>query len=99
MKSELKQQWIKALTSGEYKQGHGSLKSGNQYGTRFCCLGVLEDIVLKNDPIMSPSADRHGLDDKWRNYTGVTHQQVLIDQNDIERMSFSEIAKWIEDNL
>jgi hypothetical protein len=38
------QQWIKALRSGKFKQGTKRLRSGNQHGTRFCCLGVLNEI-------------------------------------------------------
>ena len=30
--------WLKALRSGEYKQGEGALRNRN----RFCCLGVME---------------------------------------------------------
>lgn len=46
MKKEIKEKWIKALRSGEYKQGQYQLKSGNN----FCCLGVLCDLHRKEDP-------------------------------------------------
>lgn len=47
MNPEIKEKWLKALRSGEYKQGRGSLqKSGN----RFCCLGVLCDLYQKEHP-------------------------------------------------
>lgn len=39
---ELKAQWVAALRSGEYKQGHGELRTNG--GTRYCCLGVLTDL-------------------------------------------------------
>jgi hypothetical protein len=41
MNSEYKQKWVDALTSGGYEQGNGFLRQGN----KFCCLGVLCDIV------------------------------------------------------
>ena len=41
MKSEIKQRWIEALRSGEYKQGKGRLHMGDE----FCCLGVLCEIL------------------------------------------------------
>jgi len=44
MKPEIKEKWLKALRSDEYKQGRENLhlKDGS-----FCCLGVLTDIYIK----------------------------------------------------
>jgi hypothetical protein len=42
MKAELKQKWLEALRSGKYKQGQAVLRTS---ADRFCCLGVLCDIV------------------------------------------------------
>ncbi len=41
MNPNLKAQWLKALRSGEYRQGEFRLRDGGQY----CCLGVLCDII------------------------------------------------------
>ena len=41
MKPEIKERWLIALRSGNYQQGKGQLKDGDRY----CCLGVLCDIV------------------------------------------------------
>ena len=35
---EIKNNWLKALKSGEFKQGFGQLKS---YEDAYCCIGVL----------------------------------------------------------
>lgn len=43
MKPEIKALWIKALTSGEYSQGRGYLKSAGKY----CCLGVLCELAFE----------------------------------------------------
>jgi hypothetical protein len=43
MKTEIKEQWVKALRSGEYKQGVGLLNK-NQ---KLCCLGVLCELAVK----------------------------------------------------
>jgi len=43
MNPEIKQKWIAALRSGEYKQGIGAL----HYDGLFCCLGVLCDLHCK----------------------------------------------------
>lgn len=47
MNKEYKEKWIAALRSGKYKQGKGVLRNSNN---EFCCLGVLCDIVLKDNP-------------------------------------------------
>lgn len=45
MTESIKTKWIKALRSGKYTQGQGSLKSSDDPKTAtFCCLGVLADI-------------------------------------------------------
>ncbi len=43
MNQEIKQKWVEALRSGEYKQGKGQLRDKDS----FCCLGVLCDIHHK----------------------------------------------------
>lgn len=47
MPIELKTKWVKALRSGKYKQGRGSLY--NPETKSFCCLGVLEHICLNGN--------------------------------------------------
>lgn len=42
MNPEIKQEWIEALRSGDYKQTQEALKDQNGY----CCLGVLCDIAV-----------------------------------------------------
>jgi hypothetical protein len=43
MNQEIKQRWIEALRSGEYQQGKKSLF----HCGKFCCLGVLTDLYIK----------------------------------------------------
>lgn len=40
MNAKVKKLWLKALRSGDYKQGAGALRSDHS----FCCLGVLCDL-------------------------------------------------------
>ena len=51
MKPEVKDQWVKALRSEEYEQGHGYLRDSND---RYCCLGVLCDLAVKAGVISEP---------------------------------------------
>lgn len=39
MRKEDANKWLKALRSGDYKQGNGHLKTADN---KFCCLGVLQ---------------------------------------------------------
>lgn len=43
MNSAVKEKWLEALRSGEYKQTKSRLKNENSY----CCLGVLSDLFIK----------------------------------------------------
>lgn len=43
MNAKVKRMWVKALLSGRYKQGKGTLRRDG----RFCCLGVLCDLHAK----------------------------------------------------
>lgn len=43
MNEDIKQEWLAALRSGEYRQAHEQLRNGD----RFCCLGVLCDLHSK----------------------------------------------------
>lgn len=45
MKEEIAKRWADALDSGEYKQGHGALRTASG---KFCCLGVLCDLYAKD---------------------------------------------------
>jgi hypothetical protein len=45
MKQEIKEKWVAALRSGEYRQTRSTLRDE----TGFCCLGVLTDLYLKEN--------------------------------------------------
>jgi hypothetical protein len=50
MKRDIKKRWIKALHSGDYQQGKSALRAGDKY----CCLGVLCDLAVK-DGVIPPA--------------------------------------------
>ena len=58
MNNEVKIKWLEALRSGDYDQGQGGLKSGDN---KFCCLGILCDIFLKehNENWQKPIRDEN----------------------------------------
>lgn len=49
MNPEIKAEWLKALRSGDYKQGDQRLKGRNDYDdtVRHCCLGVLCELAAE----------------------------------------------------
>lgn len=49
MKKEIAELWVKALRDGSYEQAAGRLRkvASDQSITRYCCLGVLCDLYLK----------------------------------------------------
>lgn len=108
MKTDIKENWVAALESDKYKQAKGSLRSPDD---RFCCLGVLCDII---DPEVW---ERHYGDTPaggWWSYNANTSalnkgllskidmdprdQWKLIEKND-QGDSFRQIAQWIRDHL
>lgn len=47
LKPEVKEKWLAALRSGEYKQGYEYLHIKGKDQDTFCCLGVLCDLYVK----------------------------------------------------
>lgn len=44
MNEDIRNEWIEALTSGEYEQGQKQLRTNDN---TYCCLGVLCDLAVK----------------------------------------------------
>jgi hypothetical protein len=50
MDKDLEEKWVKALRSGDYKQGVGRLKQAKDINTphyTHCCLGVLAEVMIE----------------------------------------------------
>ena len=110
MKKLIKKRWLKALRSGKYKQGRELLAfradKEEKYG--YCCLGVLADIVAKDEWRVSRTI--HGtaltlqdsacyLVEKYRYGLTDENMRTLVYMNDTEWKDFKEIADWIEINV
>ena len=97
--------WIEALRSGEYKQGHNALRTGSGY----CCLGVACE-VYRREHLNGPHWFCHYFDHRddelpkrVQHWLGLSSPRgehpkgpSLITLNDRRRLSFSEIADYIE---
>lgn len=83
MKQEVKKKWIKALRSGEYKQTRERLKDNKGY----CCLGVLCDLFVKENPKFSWVENKPGefyLADSGYYLSGVQLPRVVQDWAGLE---------------
>ena len=112
MNQDIKDKWINALRSGEYKQGTGALKNSND---AFCCLGVLCDLHAKETDarwvdvqegwLASYFGSDGELPDEVIEWAGLKlRDPVICDHfistyNDKEGYSFDQLADLIEKHL
>ncbi|MEM9067149.1 MAG: hypothetical protein AAGE52_01545 [Myxococcota bacterium] len=109
MTPELKAKWLKALRSGDYKQGAHQLRTRKGY----CCLGVLCDVSGAGSWVKRGHGWQYEIGDEILvgyagtagslcsfNPFGVEHaiQGHVADMNDCGR-SFAEIADYLEEVL
>jgi hypothetical protein len=101
MDKDLKDKWVEALRSGKYKQGREVLRNGDN---EFCCLGVLADV---NGQQWSETPEEYGRGTRYRLIYGGSVAIYSVagmnwgpyaSLNDTEKMTFDEIADWIEEN-
>ena len=108
MNKQVKKLWLKALRSGEYKQGKHRLVTRRPDVTdEFCCLGVLQSLYYSdhNEVYKTKQFDRSYLTVKAAKWAEVDHQimQNLSNKNDgymlPKNQSFKQIANYIEKHL
>lgn len=109
MDAELKQKWVAALRSGKYVQGQRTLKRVDRDGqAKHCCLGVLGEVLeleQRQEPsgrvVFGSGRDTAYLSTDAAEVAGLDldAQMRLADLNDIEHLSFDEIADYIDQNL
>lgn len=95
-----KTKWIEALRSGKYTQGFNQLKNIDSDGAVcYCCLGVANEVLELNSFSANfiVSAPVNGLHDA----TFLSHytQAKLMELNDDMKLSFEQIADYIEANI
>jgi len=106
MNAHIKDMWVEALRSGNYRQGQRWLCADDAY----CCLGVLCEVmgVYKKDVgegIMAYGIPGHTTCHLFPSRIalmiglGADEQNGLVTMNDSEFRSFAYIADWIEENL
>lgn len=100
MKTVTRKEWADALRSGDYRQGSGSLY-GPRSGGCYCCLGVACSLAgYTNEELFGIGVGTSI--DTIRNFyeedLKLTPLDIsnLISMNDAKRMSFNEIANYID---
>ena len=96
MTPDFKALWIETLRSGIYKQCKGALRKGDT----FCCLGVACDLIDKDGWESGAfGMGWNGSDSTDLPFIHPDEALDLVKLNDGERLSFEEIADYIEHNL
>ena len=114
MNKQIKMKWVRALRSGDYKQGFGTMRDKNDC---FCVLGVLCNLHAEAHPLVAKRERSKGsylgrsgtlpLEvQKWAGLTSDSPKvgngpdaQSLINLNDSRKLSFKELAGIIEFSL
>jgi len=102
MNKQLKSKWVKALRSGKYRQGFGTLKKRHDINHRtvYCCLGVLRELMPA--PYQKLESKNGGTLSKGQlTVADISYkvQNRLVNMNDGFHNSFTEIADYIEQKL
>lgn len=109
--SAIGEKWVKALRSGKYKQGNGSLIEEDEHGNKkYCCLGVLGEILeckmMSDGMFLDSSSMNSGLEnvpevlnkDKY-DQPSATLARLNDGTDGVTRRRFKGIAQWIERNI
>lgn len=101
MDPKIKNQWLTALRSGLYRQGHEALHTITTDGwAEFCCLGVLCDIVRNDvgltwDEDGEPDIDGEPYENQFLPRP-VVHRAHLDDHN--PTVPYSAFLRWFGDD-
>lgn len=100
--------WIKALRSGKYKRQRTALRCDGG----FCCLGVLCDLAVKDggaswqlvngsSSMYSFLGESYSLPKVIKKFLKLSDNEIggLVDLNDVQCLSFTQIALYIETNI
>lgn len=104
LKPAVKELWLKALRSGEYKQGDSKLKKRNYGGTvQHCCLGVLCDIAAEQGAVSfryASSSAASGVDFEGLWMFGEDKDHLLLPK-EVTEWAFEKdtgVDKWLNRN-
>lgn len=108
MDTELRNKWTAALRSGNYQQGRLGL---HDLDNRYCCLGVLCEVLELESVRRRGGYVYYDNDQKWPTTWNVPDpvkheigfsadaEFTLIHLNDVQKLTFEQIAAYIDTNL
>lgn len=94
MKEEVKEKWLHALRSGNYKQGVGRLRTDDE----FCCLGVLCDLYPEGYWREGKDEEVDGVMYTYRLSKDPIYERIGFPQSAITHL-WAEIPSDFVDNL
>lgn len=74
---KIRQKWVAALRSGQYKQGTSNLVVRGKKADQFCCLGVLCDMAVRAGVIPEPELPEERYAYSYEGKTGLPPRKVL----------------------
>jgi hypothetical protein len=95
MNKQLRDEWVKALRSGEYEQCRGTISKQGCDGPMYCCLGVLAHLIDGDDKALWGRVQKEAYGLPVSRYV----YEELVGLNDMGRLPFTAIADWIEQNI
>ena len=101
MKPDIKKLYIEELESGKYKQGFGKNRNESKDGTvLWCAFGVLTHLWVINN-LITPEVFRRSDWSDLCQWAGISNEDItsIALKNDRERLTFSEIAEYVEENM
>lgn len=107
MNKKIRKAWTNALESGQYQQGRGYLRKNSHGKIKYCCLGVLREVVRNRftNIKLQKSTDEEILNVDQAFAIGISSRMqdrlALMNDGSPEhpRYSFKEIAKFIRKEL
>lgn len=112
MNPEYKAMWVAALRSGEYKQSTCSLQDENGFCCLGVMSDIVKDEICaewnnfeyvwkdeKTNEWTNEMSELPSVVQELIRFPSSKYEQILINMNDSEDKTFSEIADYIEENL
>lgn len=91
MNIQVKDKWLNALRSGDYKQEQGKLRSDEG----FCCLGVLCDLYIQENELKWEEDIKLIYDDELKEYVKVSSHDKYYFDGESEFLPKS-VMEWAE---
>lgn len=73
----IREAWVSALNSGEYRQARGALHKKGHGREGFCCLGVLCELAVQAKVIPPATKDAYSKEFEYKGYSSTLPKEVV----------------------